>query len=240
MNSIAQNPVGNIVRDYPSSAQVFASYGIDFCCGGKRPLNEVCEKQGINTEDVVNDIMHKQSDGMSQAPRFNYWEPAFLCDYIENNHHAYVKAMIPVIQQFIHKVARVHGDWRPENIGIAADFDKLAIEMRNHLEKEEVQAFPLIRSLNQSSDESKQEAAIKLDQLIKEMENEHDGAGDLMRKIRTLSNDFMPPEDACNTYRAAYEALADFEKDLHQHVHLENNILFPAAQKMSREMQSTG
>jgi regulator of cell morphogenesis and NO signaling len=240
MYSIENSPVGDIVREYPSSAQVFAAHGIDFCCGGKVPLTEVCEKKGINREQLIREILKNQNSGMSEVPRFNHWPEAFMCDYIENNHHEYVKSMIPVIQKWIHKVAKVHGDWKPENIRIASAFDKLASEMMSHMMKEEKQAFPLIRKIKTLSGSEKEEALAQLRQLIDEMEEEHEGAGDLMRVIRELSHDFVPPEEACNTYRAAYEALSDFEKDLHQHVHLENNILFPNMLKMQKGIEEAG
>ncbi len=240
MNTIAKNPVGNIVRDFPASARVFASYGIDFCCGGKKPLEDVCEQKGIDTGEVVKSILNNQNSGTGPVPRFNQWSPAFLCDYIENNHHAYVKAMLPVIKQWTNKVARVHGELHPETVEIAASFDRLVVEMMNHLEKEEKQAFPLIRKVCDDQSIYSPEPARKLQQLIEEMEEEHDGAGSIMHKIREISNDFQPPEGACNTFKASYEALEDFEKDLHQHVHLENNILFPNAQALCGEVQQTG
>ena len=222
---LSQTKVAELVTQDYRRAAVFKGFGIDFCCGGGITLQAACEKQGVAIEDVATAL--EESDGRGSNPhvRVESWTPAFLADYIVNEHHTYVRRSIPVLRAFTQKVARVHGGGEPSLIQIAMLFEKVAEEMESHMHDEETVVFPRIKA----EEEGGQNFDEPLADLINRMESEHDLAGSLMKEIRRLSNDYQPPADACNTYRATFVELEGFEDDLHRHVHLENNILFPRA-----------
>ena len=223
---LAQRPVGEIVAEDYRRAAVLKRFGIDFCCGGGRTLEAACQKQGVAVEDVARALA--AADGHGQAPqaRVTAWSPGFLADYVVNEHHAYVRESVPVLRAFTQKVARVHGGAHPELVEIAALFDEVAEELEAHMAEEEAVVFPRIKALAAGGAAPE---GPSLRALLGTMEAEHDRAGALMREIRRLSGDYVPPEDACNTYRASFAKLEEFEDDLHRHVHLENNVLFPKA-----------
>lgn len=222
---LSQTKVGDLVTQDYRRATVFKSFGIDFCCGGGITLQKACEKRGVAIEDVA--VALEESDGRGANPqvRVENWTPAFLADYIVNEHHAYVRKSIPPLRAFTQKVAHVHGGAEPALVQIAMLFDKVADEMEAHMHAEETVVFPRIKA----EESGQRDFDEPLVDLINRMESDHDVAGSLMREIRRLSNDFQPPAGACNTYRASFVGLEDFETDLHRHVHLENNILFPKA-----------
>jgi regulator of cell morphogenesis and NO signaling len=214
-----------VTADY-RTAGVFRKYGLDFCCGGRKTVSEACEKNQLNTEDVLNELTEIMSEQSAATPRFNSWTPELLIKFIIDNHHSYVREALNRIPFFIGKVAARHGDTHPENVEIVRLFTELSEEMTTHMASEENEVFPLILSYLNNKEKSGRE---KLEQLVRDMEEEHSGAGALIAAIREKSNQFTPPEGACNTYHVAYAELEAFEQDLHQHVHLENNILFPKA-----------
>ena len=234
-NPLLNQHVATLVTEDYRTADVFRRYGMDFCCGGKKPIAEVCEKKGIDPNEVVKELEHVMVQPAAGMPRFRDWSAELLIDYIKQNHHTYVRSAIPRIAQWINKVAQRHGHDRPENIEIAKLFEELAGAMMTHLEKEENEQFPLVEAVlekhknNEAPDEKQRE---DLKRLHRELESEHEHAGDTMAKIAELSNQFTPPEWACPTYQLAYKELQDFEQDLHQHVHLENNLLFPKATQL--------
>jgi regulator of cell morphogenesis and NO signaling len=218
--------VGDLVAgDYRRGA-IFKQFGIDFCCGGGRTVATACERRGVDPSALERALADADRRTGDVPARVTAWTPSFLADYIVNEHHTYVRESLPVLRAFAQKVAKVHGHARTELLDIAERVEALADEMTAHLASEENEVFPRIKALAATPDASDREA---LRTLIDEMESEHDGAGALMREIRTLSDDFAPPEWACNTYRALFAKLEEFEDDLHRHVHLENNVLFPKA-----------
>lgn len=220
--------IGEIVAQDYRTAGVFKRFGIDFCCGGKRPLKETCEEKGIDAALVEQELSVLQQQPTALQTNYQDWSADFLADYIVNRHHTYVRKTIPEITAFAEKVARVHGKRHPETLGIFYNWQALAAELSAHLIKEENILFPYIKKLVNS-----QENIIapfgSVENPIHMMESEHEDAGELMRNIRNLSSDFTPPADACTTYRVLFSFLAEFETDLHEHIHLENNILFPKA-----------
>lgn len=230
--NIAQRTVGDIVADDYRLGAVFKRFGIDFCCGGGRTVQAACDKQGVAYDELEQALLAAQQSRTNGAPDVRAWEPGFLADYIVNVHHNYVRESLPVLIQFAQKVARVHGGNRPELVEIAKLVTEIAAELDEHTQKEEDILFPYIKELSsaqQNEAPAGQPAFGTVQNPIRVMEHEHDHAGALMRRIRTLSDDFTPPAEACNTYRALFAKLEEFEEDLHRHVHLENNILFPAA-----------
>ena len=229
--------LAEIVIDNTRSAIVFEEYGLDFCCNGKRPLSEACKEKNVDVNDVVNSLAELDSD--KESENANYWETDFLIDFIINNHHQYVRRMIPVISLHTDKVASVHGENHSETKQIADLFLAVRQELESHMMKEERILFPYIKQLYYAKKNNEQIAPPPFGTIqnpIKMMEAEHQSAGDAMHKIRELSNNFIVPADACNTYKALYSELKEFEEDLHKHIHLENNILFPRAIELEKEL----
>ena len=227
-----------VAADY-RTASIFREFGIDFCCGGKRTLAEVCRQKGIDLAALEQALSEPKSGGETPALPFNEWDLPFLIDYIVNVHHRYVLDKLPQIEQYADKVATVHGEAHPETRKIAGQWKAVSSELTAHLQKEERILFPYLTELCRVRDD-KEAAAVPPFQTaanpIRVMEAEHDAAGELLHELRRLSDDFTPPDGACNTYRVLYALLAEFEADLHQHVHLENNLLFPKALALEQEL----
>lgn len=224
--------VGNLVRQKPSRSRVFDQLGIDFCCGGKVSLQRACEKRGLAVASVVAQLAENDTRGIPgdhvDADAMRLTE---LCDHIEATHHAYLKQELPRLGQMTEKVARVHSDKEPKLQEIRQIFVELRAEMEPHMLKEEKILFPMIRQLEASVDLPKFHCGT-LENPIRQMEHEHDQAGDALARIRVAADDFIPPEWACNTYRAMLDGLRHLDGNMHQHVHKENNVLFPKAAEL--------
>lgn len=230
--------VADLVTENIKAAHVFKKYGIDFCCGGGMSIKLAAQKANINYLNLEKELITLKKSA-SETDDFNSWEPEFLTDHIVNVHHSYVEEKIPLIVQYASKVVQVHGKDYPELIQIQRLFAEVAIELGGHMKKEELILFPFIMKMANA----KREGTIletpnfdKVNNPIKLMIEDHEEAGVVFKKIRALSNRFTPPAGACYTYRAFYAALEEFEQDLHQHVHLENNILFPKAIALEKEV----
>ncbi|MCG9879255.1 MAG: iron-sulfur cluster repair di-iron protein [Bacteroidia bacterium] len=231
MNELKERTVAEIVSENIKAAHVFKKYGIDFCCGGGVSVAKACEKKGVNIEALSADIA---AIGNNTFPshNFNGWELDFLSEYIINTHHVYVSENIPLTLQYAEKVAKVHGNASPELYKILELFKIVAAELHSHMQKEEQILFPYIKQLVQVK---KTNSTMNVPPFgsaknpIRMMEMEHEKAGDLLKEIAVLSKQYTTPDWACNTYKALFAKLEEFEDDLHQHVHLENNILFPKA-----------
>lgn len=233
--NLATQRVGDIVSDNYHTAGVFKELGIDFCCGGGKPLIEVCEKKGLSLNEVVQKLNAIPWQGNENDHNYKEWDAVFLIDYIINTHHQFVRRKTEEISMYAAKVARVHGERHPENADILKCFTTLSNELIEHLEAEENTVFPLIKTLSEkqkSAEPFTEDETNELKYQLSLMVDDHDGAGELMAKIRDLSHDFTPPEGACRTYEILYQNLAGFEADLHKHVHLENNILFKKAESL--------
>ncbi|MED4358627.1 iron-sulfur cluster repair di-iron protein [Geobacillus stearothermophilus] len=220
-----QSLIGDIVTQFPKAADLFKARRIDFCCGGQRPLKEAIEELGLDGEALLRELntlyaeaQNKPAGNWSEAPL------ADLVDHIINTHHRYLNEELPQLSPYVTKVLRVHGMHHPHLSRVHKLFHELKTELEQHLIKEETGAFPLILQFADNPSPENQEA---VERAIRELVNEHDAAGDLMKEIREITNDFTPPEDACGTYRLVYNRLAVLEDDLFTHIHLENNILFP-------------
>jgi regulator of cell morphogenesis and NO signaling len=232
--------VAEIVADNYKTADVFKSHGIDFCCGGKKSVKKVCEQKGLNYE-AISEELENLANETNLEHDYNSWKLSFLIDFIVNTHHTYVKNNIPLITQYAEKVAMVHGDHNPENIEIARLFREISEDLAGHMQKEELILFSNIKRMEQAAENNEDFVAPpfgKLANPINMMEMEHDTVGDLGKQIAELSNNYQPPVHACNTYRVLYAKLEEFENDLHKHIHLENNILFPKAIKMEERLSS--
>ena len=235
ISDLLTTPIGEIVAGNYHAAGVFKEFGIDFCCGGGVSLDKACEKRNLDTEKVVAKLNLLQKTEISPDQNYNAWEPGYIIDHIEATHHTFVRTKITEITSYAAKVAGVYGERNPEIMAIYKKFSALSKELLTHLEAEEERVFPLICTIFEARmrGETISEEVIKsLRDELELMEDDHEGAGDVMKEIRELSNQFTPPEDACRTYQILYLNLAGFEEDLHKHVHLENNILFKKAEQL--------
>lgn len=238
INNLKEKTVAELVSENIKTAHVFKKYGIDFCCGGGVSVAKACEKKGVDIDALSADIAAIGNNTVA-SQNYNSWELDFLSDYIINTHHVYVSENIPLILQYAEKVARVHGDASPELHRILDLFGMVAAELQSHMQKEEQILFPYIQQIVQSK---KTGSALNMPPFgsaknpIRMMEMEHEMAGDLLKEIAELSNHYTTPDWACNTYKALFAKLEEFEDDLHQHVHLENNILFPKAIQMEESI----
>jgi regulator of cell morphogenesis and NO signaling len=229
------NIIGELVAADYRTAEVFAKYGIDFCCKGNLSIGEASEKKKINTEDLLNDLNEVGLRLENSAIDYNSWPLDLLADYIEKKHHRYVTEKTPVLQKYLHKVCSVHGALNPELLLIAEEFKGCASALAAHMKKEELILFPFIRKMVTTDGPVAAGAFGSVENPIDMMKHEHDIEGERFRRIAALSNNYTPPEHACNTYRVTYALLKEFEEDLHLHIHLENNILFPKALEMESE-----
>jgi regulator of cell morphogenesis and NO signaling len=232
--------VGDLVAEDYRRSGIFKKHGIDFCCGGGLPLEEACARKKVDVSAVERDLMTSYpSDAPAARFQPDRWAPDFLADYIENVHHTFVRENLPILQAFGDKVARVHGHHNSELIEVAARIHELIAEMTSHMQKEEEIVFPYVRELMAADKQGRAPSAAgfgSVDNPIRVMEEEHEHAGGIMARLREITSDFTPPEHACNTYRALFVKLEEFEEDLHRHVHLENNILFPAAKALEARL----
>lgn len=218
----ADRTVGDLATTLPTALRVFEYFGIDYCCGGKRPLREACERSGVALDAVV-EALERPTPG---APLELDWrgEPTTkLVAFIVDTHHAFTREVLVRIDQLLRKVRAVHGERHPELHTIGTVFARLRDELETHLVKEERILFPRILEALAAGAPPGVEAPIA------RMEVEHDEAGSALRELRQLSNGYEPPEDACRSYRGLFAALLELEVDLHRHIHLESNVLFPRA-----------
>lgn len=233
--------MGEMVAEDFRKAEVFRKYGLDFCCGGKITVQRACEKKGIDHKEVQRELDALNNDKGSRNENFNDWELDFLSDFIVNNHHKYVRDSLPMLLEYSAKVARVHGEAHPETIDIAHFFKNVAEELTSHMPKEENILFPYIKEMvaaKKAGSKVEKPSFGTIQNPISMMEAEHIAAGDDLEKVNHLSDNYTPPASACNTYRVLYAKLAEFEKDLHQHIHLENNILFKKAIELEKEVMA--
>lgn len=238
-STLSDFSIGELVSQDWRRAEIFKKYGIDYCCGGKRSVAEACEKKRIDPSLVKAELEHISSKPADNRNDYSRWELDFLADYIINNHHRYVTEAIPFIDELSKKVARVHGDNHQELIEIEQHAQAVINELTQHMPKEEHILFPYIKELVRAKRDNTSLAPPPFGTIanpIRMMEAEHTTAGDAMEAIEELSNHFTPPVDACMTYRVLFAKLQEFQQDLHQHIHLENNILFPKAIQLEVEL----
>ena len=228
--------VGQLVAERPARARVFEKIGIDYCCGGKKPFAAACEEKGLDARRVA--TMLDAAGDIPAADRFadaKAMTLTQLADHIEATHHEYLRRELPRIQTLLTKVVNAHGQRHPEVLEVQETFTAFTEEIASHMMKEERILFPAIRALDGSPSGQAFHCG-SLANPFRQMEAEHDSAGDALARFRQLTRDYSTPGDVCNTYRALMDALADLEEDMHQHVHKENNILFPRT--VERESQS--
>ena len=228
----ATRAVGEIALEQPMSIPVFEHYGIEYCCGGRMPLAEACELKDVAVEKVIAAIEAASRKPVAKARDWGKETLADLTDHIVAKHHTYCKSELVLLSGLAIKVTKRHGGRDPELSIIQAKFAQLTEKLTEHLANEEVFVFPMIVKLERDKTAEPCEYHAVVNEPLALLMQDHDDAGTLMAEIRSLSRNFIPPGYACATFRAFYEGLKEFEQDLHQHVHLENNILFPRAMKL--------
>ena len=216
--------LGAIAAKDLRKAEVFKKYGLDFCCGGKKTVKEACAEKGIDVTKVEQELQQADKKISTRPLPYQDWSLDFLADYIVNTHHSYVRKASPELKELAAKVARVHGDQHPELLPISRLVNEIVEELSEHMVKEEQIVFPFIKELVKAGNLTQDlQAPIHL------MEEEHEEVGGKLEEIRTLSNNYEIPADGCASYNLLFSMLVDFEDDLFNHIHLENNILFPNA-----------
>ena len=239
MNINNQRVVGEIVAENYKTAAIFKRYNIDFCCNGNRTIAAATKNKEIDEEKLLgelNEVMEQKVEGEID---FKAFPIDLLADYVEKTHHRYIEQRIPEITPFLSKVARVHGANHPELIVVEQLFNESAQELSAHLKKEELMLFPYIRKMVKSKmgDGKRPHTALgSATEYIEQMEEEHDAEGERFRRIAELTDNYIPPADACKTYMVTFSMLKEFEEDLHRHIHLENNILFPRSMMLEKEL----
>jgi regulator of cell morphogenesis and NO signaling len=229
-----------VAKDYRTAA-VFSKYGIDFCCKGQRTIDEVCSNKDINEAHLLRDLNAVLDAKNDSGVDFNSWSLDLLIDYIEKKHHRYVEEKTQILIPFLEKLCSVHGSNHPELFEINTLFNDSAKELASHMKKEEMILFPFVKEMINAT---KSHGTIgkpffeTVKNPISAMMTEHEAEGERFRTISALTNNYTPPEDACNTYKVTYAMLQEFEQDLHKHIHLESNILFPKAKALEKFFSS--
>lgn len=229
--------IGNIVAEDFRTAAIFKRHGIDFCCKGGRTIEEACSTKKMDPEKIYEELETLPKNEAATID-FNSWPLDLLADYIEKTHHRYVEEKTQVLQAFLEKLCKVHGERHPELFEINALFNESAHDLAAHMKKEELILFPFVRNMMKakiSGGSLPQPVFGTVENPVNMMQHEHTVEGDRFRKIAEITNEYQPPADACNTYKVAFAMLQDFENDLHKHIHLENNILFPRAIQLEKE-----
>lgn len=222
--------VGEIVAERLGRARVLEKYGIDYCCGGGATLEEACRRAGCDADEVLASIQKDDSQPRAGEDTRDWSSAslAVLCDHIESTHHDYMREAFPRLEGLLDKVIQAHGENHPQLKETGQVFQALREEISSHLQKEEQVLFPLIKRMEEAGGPVEAHCG-SVGNPIGVMEQEHDNAGDALRRIRDLNNDYQPPEDACMTYQALLDGLSEMEQDLLIHIHKENNILHPRA-----------
>lgn len=234
----SESIIGEIVAQNYKAASIFKAHRIDFCCNGNRSIATASKEKNIDENVILQELSEVLTKKEEADIDFQSWPIDLLADYIKKKHHRYVVAKIAEITPYLKRVANVHGDNHPELLEIRELFGQTAEELTAHMQKEENLLFPYI--IEMVDKKSRGEKLIKppfgsIENPINAMHIEHDNEGVRFRKISELSDNYQTPEDGCNTYRVTYSLLEEFENDLHRHIHLENNILFPAAIEFEKE-----
>ena len=228
-------PVGEIVARFPSTSRIFDRAGVDFCCGGKRPLGEACTAKGLPADRLLAELEaelaaagDEPDASLADAPL-----PA-LARYIVERFHVPLREELPRLGRMAERVLEAHGRAHPEVVPeLVQIFRAFRPELEEHMAKEEATLFPAIEALEVSTAAG---GAPPIGELVAALEGEHDGAGAALTRLRELTGGFAPPAGACNTFRALYDGLARLESEMHLHVHLENSVLFPRAVAREREL----
>ncbi|MGN6386852.1 MAG: iron-sulfur cluster repair di-iron protein [Verrucomicrobiota bacterium] len=220
--------VGELVAERPGRSRIFQNFGIDFCCQGARTVREACERKGVSPDTIVEQLEAELKDKSAPVDNPADLPVPELANYIVSTHHGFLWRELPRLHAMAARVAQVHGGHTPSLIEVYEVFLGLEQEMIEHMKKEENVLFPTIIAMSQN-----EMSPAPLEEPIECMMHEHESTGAALERLRTLTNGYQPPVEACNTYRALFAGLHDLEEDMHRHIHLENAVLFPAAQALA-------
>jgi|WetSurSiteA1Bulk_404760.scaffolds.fasta_scaffold00376_7 regulator of cell morphogenesis and NO signaling len=229
--------VGEIVRVNYKTAHIFDQHRIDFCCGGDKTLHEACSTARVDEEALLSTLRYIMQETDSDSRYFENLSADLLCNYIVERHHDYINENVPFIQKKLQKLCDVHGRNHPEIHDIKKLFDASAANLSMHMKKEELMLFPYIKRLVKAKNEGKPIEAPYFGNIrnpVSSMVAEHQEEGLRFIRIAKMTDEYTIPPDGCNTYQVTYQSLHDFEMDLHRHIHLENNILFPKAAELEK------
>ncbi|MBI4455306.1 MAG: iron-sulfur cluster repair di-iron protein [Acidobacteria bacterium] len=232
--NFAERKVGDLAAEIAGAPSIFDNYRIDYCCGGNKTLQQACRDAGVNLDQMVAELEKSgtRREGGQESVDWNMQSLSKLILHIVNRHHSLLKQELPRLRELTNKVCSVHAANHPELLQIQQLFTALKAELDQHLQKEEAILFPYVMLLEDAAQRNKLPPAAPFGTIqnpIGMMTLEHDHAGEALRALRTVSSDYAIPADGCASYRSLFEGLKAFERDLHQHIHLENNILFPRA-----------
>lgn len=239
MKTTMEKTIGQMVADDYRTAAIFEAFGIDFCCKGNKTIDEVCEAKGIFKNLLLQDLEKIKNAETNTTPDYNSWPLDLLADHIEKKHHRYVEEKSIQLKQYLEKICTVHGKQHSELFEIKDLFVASASHLAVHMKKEELILFPFIRKMAVAPKELTSFSRPSFGTIqnpIDMMKHDHDDEGERFRQIAKLSRNYTPPADACNTYKVTFSLLKEFEEDLHLHIHLENNILFPKSIELEKEI----
>lgn len=239
MNPTQEKTIGEFVAEDYRTAQVFKKYNIDFCCKGNRSIQEASEKKNLDAAAIFRDIEAIKENNGGDTTDYKAWPIDLLADYVEKRHHRYVEEKTPTIKAFLDKLCKVHGQRHPELFEITKIFNESAGDLAAHMKKEELVLFPFIHKMVKAQ-RSGQDLGTPhfgtVENPVQMMMDEHTVEGERFVEIAELTNNYTAPADGCTTYNVTFAMLKDFEDDLHLHIHLENNILFPKAIALEKEL----
>lgn len=239
MQNFTTKTIREIAIEAPATTRVFEEFKIDFCCGGGRSFSDACERAGVSplvVSQKINQVLKNSTENFDSLETKSASE---LVDYILEKHHVFTKSEIERLSALMEKVRRKHGDAHPELLLLENEFSTLCSDLTPHMRKEETVLFPFIKNLemaliNNLSAPHPPFGTVK--NPIRMMMTEHDTDGEILRKMREIAKDYFVPEGACPSFQALYFGLEELEKDLHRHIHLENNVLFPQAVKLEQKV----
>jgi regulator of cell morphogenesis and NO signaling len=243
MENINRLTLGEIVKKNYKAAAVFERFTLDFCCRGNQNFTDACKAGKIEPSVIINELNRLESE-QEHGVVFDTWPLDMLIDYIIKRHHTYVEEKTPLIKSYLHKICEVHGARHPELQKVREIFFEIGGELAIHMKKEELILFPFIKKLSQANNTKTPVTSSLFGSVsnpVDMMKEDHAVEGDKFRRLAALTNNYLIPADACNTFAVTYQFLDEFEKDLHLHIHLENNILFPKAIQLEQKLlQSAG
>jgi regulator of cell morphogenesis and NO signaling len=232
MTIAATSTVGEVASAVPQATRVFEKYRIDYCCGGRKSISDACSAAGISFHELISAIDQEAARDTASSGDYSNLSQRDLIDHIVSTHHSFTREEVMRLEALLRKVVAVYGQRHPELVSVQATFAQLVDDLMPHLMKEETVLFPYVAQVEVAAKDVLPLASppfITVQNPVRMMMLEHEAAGELLRNLRAITSDYRLPEDACSSFRTLYAALEDFEKDLHQHIHLESNILFPRA-----------
>jgi regulator of cell morphogenesis and NO signaling len=238
MNIKTENTLSQIVTQNLKAAEILESHNIDFCCGGDKTLGEACQEQNIAVDTLKKELEEAKEGADSESTMIKNMNASELSEYIVKRHHSYVRESIPKLKNYLEKIWEVHGKNHPELFKVKEDFSKASEALTDHMNNEEQVLFPVIHEMVKAKNENTKINAPWfgiLENPINQMKEEHLNEGERFDNLAEITDNFKVPEDGCNTYVLTYNQLSEFVSDLHKHIHLENNIIFPEAIKLEKE-----